>query len=41
VKKESVRALLELIEKEGFKLDLSIKTVTTRDKFIWEVKCKN
>lgn len=40
VKKESVRALLELIKKDNYQIDLSIKAVSTRDKYIWEVKVR-
>jgi len=41
VTRDAIRNLLKLIEENNFKLDLSIKSVETRNKFIWEVKCKN
>jgi len=41
VTRDAIRNLLKLIEENNYKLDLSIKSVETRNKFIWEVKCKN
>lgn len=41
VSKDAVRSLLELIKKEDYRIDLSIKSVATRNKFIWEVKVLN
>ena len=38
VAKESVRALVELIKADEYKIGLSIKEVATRNKYIWEVK---
>jgi hypothetical protein len=38
VKTEAVRNLLNVIKENDFKISLSIKTVSTRDKYIWEVK---
>ena len=38
VSRDAVRALLKVISENDFKLDLSIKEVETRAKFIWEVK---
>lgn len=38
VSRDSVRSLLELIKQDNYRIDLSIKTVATRNKYIWEVK---
>lgn len=38
VSKDSVRSLLELIKSDNYKIELSIKSVATRNKYIWEVK---
>jgi hypothetical protein len=38
VEKESVRALLELIKSDEYKIGVSIKEVATRNKYIWEIK---
>lgn len=40
VSHDAVRKLLDLIKENNFNLDLSIKTVSTRDKYIWEVKAR-
>jgi hypothetical protein len=38
VSKDAVRSLLELIKQDDYKIELSIKSVATRNKYIWEVK---
>jgi len=38
VSRDTVRALLQAIKDNDYRLDLSIKAVSTRDKYIWEVK---
>jgi len=38
VSKDTVRNLLNAIKENDFRLDLSIKSVASRDKFIWEIK---
>jgi len=38
VSHDAVRKLLDLIKENNYNLDLGIKTVATRDKYIWEVK---
>ncbi len=35
---DAVRKLLAVIKDNNYRLNLGIKTVSTRDKFIWEVK---
>ena len=40
VSHDAVRKLLALIKDDNYNLDLSIKTVATRDKYIWEVKAR-
>ena len=41
VSRDAVRNLIKLINDENYKLDLSIKYVATRNKFIWEVKVRS
>ncbi len=38
VNRDIVRKLLAVIKENNYRIDLSIKAVTSRDKFIWEVK---
>ena len=38
VKRDAVRSLVELIQNEKYNIALSIKSIETRDKYIWEVK---
>jgi len=40
VSHDAVRKLLALIKENNYNLDLSINTVATRDKYIWEVKAR-
>jgi hypothetical protein len=38
VNHDIVRKLLTVIKENNYRIDLSIKAVSSRDKFIWEIK---
>jgi len=38
VERDAVRGLLELIKSDNYRINISIKEVATRNKYIWEIK---